>query len=456
MLRKTILATAILGLITGAALAKQSQPPSEQFITTIQPQNVLPLGETRGNDNYEIQRLEGQINQFYNQGLLVKNQQKSHLTTQASPPIITIEEGQIYSDSLDVNTPEKWYLFDVANIAKLTAVLQQVPQNNNYNISLFSRPTGASEYSYVAESSMPGASNEQLSAIAMPGSYILVIQSVGTASNDPYIFGTQHAIFFDSNEPDDNFWQAKHIDALAGRNGTLDSYLDLDYFSFTLDQPRRISYKLTGSDYQAQLLYANGSLAFTMANNTDTVLNLPAQSYYWRIYSPSGQPIPENYSFTAKEIPDVHRITFRNWSDSHGSNNKFIWNHGNYFGLRLKMNVSGYAFDINNQPVEGAKIHFRIDSSVNSSYESVTLTTDSRGWYAGVIESPVGRAEYGFNESHGCSHYDLHTMTISDAYVDINKPLARVETMDDGDITNEDGSMLLYDIAFYDYGNPCP
>ncbi|SFD63516.1 hypothetical protein, partial [Pseudoalteromonas denitrificans] len=169
----------------------------------------------------------------------------------------------------------------------------------------------------------------------------------------------------------------------------------------------------------------------------------------------------EEYQFTVNKKPAaIHKLTFSNGSDSHDKNNKFIWNsqipESNRFGLYKKMSVGGFAYDINDQPIVGAKIRFTISGGIGSDTVT-TLTTSSTGRYTGEIYSPTGLGAYKYQESHVCSHYDLHTLVISDGYESDGTPLSIVETREyvynKPDVyTIEDGLLPLYDIAVQFYG----
>ena len=402
----------------------------------------------------QISDLEWQINHnLLNQTALASAQGKgvqvASMETQ-SPPIIGVQPGGLYFDSLDSNTLEKWYVFSITSTTKITSLMQQIPASQNYNLSLFGMPTGETAFRYFGESSLPGSANEQLSAITTPGTYIMVVQAIGSATSDQYLIGSIVSDSYDQNEPNDSIWQAKQVPWDQDQTGTLDNLIDADFTRITLTEPTEVTYKITGGDYQAQLMYVDGNHAFTLENNKEISLTLPAQSFYWRVYSPSGNVDPAlTYAFTAKKaVPRVDKLVFNNKSDSHDVNNKFDWGHGSLFGLKHETLATGYAYDANGDPIEGVKLNFLLKGSVNSnSFSLHTVTTDNRGWYYINLESPLGASRYFYQESHLCSYFDLHELVISDARDGLETPLARVETTDDGRKTIEDGRLTVYDIT---------
>lgn len=479
MLKGMILTIAICGLSATAFAQDNSSKFNEKPTANVSQQQSLhqiqadqlhtstPIHTTldyhSANDVADDYSPRFQLEQKINQHVLTNQLRKSDQTAQtsvaaaASPPVINITLGQIYNDSLNSTTLEKWYVFNVDTATKLTGLLQQVPLNQNYNLMLFGKPTGETQYVYLAQSSMPNNTNEQLSTIAQPGSYILVVQAIGSATSDAFVIGTLTSPTYDSHEPDDSIWQAPQIGLTEDRVGTLDLFVDVDYFRITANEASSLVYEIQGGNYQAQMLYTDGTVALTLPNNTDATVDLPAQSFYWRIFSPTGTVNPsEQYQFTVKEKPKaIHKLTFFNTSDSHGDNNKFIWNsqltESSRFGIKNSMNVVGNAYDINDQPIVGAKVRFKISGGIGADTVTV-LTTNASGQYSGVIYSPSGLGEFSYQESHVCSRFDLHTLVISDGFSNDGTALPIVETKeyvynDDDIYTTEDGLLPLYDIA---------
>ncbi|WP_039913666.1 carboxypeptidase-like regulatory domain-containing protein [Cellvibrio mixtus] len=372
------------------------------------------------------------------------------ITPLSSPPVYSISLNNTYSDSVTTAVPEKWYVFNVTTATKITTLLQhQSATNSNIDIKLYRQPTGTSSYTLVAGSYMGGASAEQLSEIAVPGSYLLMVQSVGTIVGGSYLFGNFSSSGADANEPDDNFWQAKVMSSTLGLiSGNLDTGTDKDFHRITLSAADTISYRITGGDYHAELFYANGTSAFVLPNNTFANLTLPAGTYYWAIKSPTNTAnasVP--YKFSSSRA--LNRITF-NFGSDEGYTARVDYGQGNFFAFKSIATLSGYAYDANNAPVAGAVIEFRIIGSISGLNSSAFATTDAAGYYTVGLPSPSGAGARTFNGACLIYNYDVHSLEIRNNNGNNNINTIRViESTGQFDISNS--QMFLNDIAYYTY-----
>ncbi len=378
------------------------------------------------------------------------NQLKGAVTTLTSPPVYSISLNNTYSDSVTTAVPEKWYVFNVTTATKITTLLQhQLATNSNIDIKLYRQPTGTSSYTLVAGSYMAGASAEQLSDVAVPGSYLLMVQSVGTIVGGSYLFGNFSSSGADANEPDDNFWQAKIMSSTLGIiSGNLDTGTDKDFHRITLSAADTISYRITGGDYHAELFYANGTSAFVLPNNTFANLTLPAGTYYWAIKSPTNTAsasVP--YQFSSSHA--LNRITF-NFGSDEGYTARVDYGQGNFFAFKSTAALSGYAYDASNNPVAGAVIEFRIIGSISGLNSSAFATTDAAGYYSVSLPSPSGAGAHSFNGACLIYNYDVHTLQIRNNNGNGNiNPIRVIESTGQFDIINS--QMFLNDIAYYTY-----
>lgn len=228
----------------------------------------------------------------------------------SSPPVYSISLNSSYSDALTTAVPEKWYVFTVSSATKFTTLLQHsASTNSNIDIELYRMPTGATSYSFAAGSYYAGASPEQLSEMAVPGSYLIMVRAIGSVSGGGFSFGNFSSTGADTNEPDDNLWQAKVQAPTANTTGNLDTGSDQDYRKVTLASADFINYKIVGGNYQAQLFYSNGSSALVLPNNTIGRLNLPAGTYYWGIKSPTGTG-GSGVPYTLSAYHNINSVTF--------------------------------------------------------------------------------------------------------------------------------------------------
>lgn len=343
--------------------------------------------------------------------------------------------------------------FTVAVGTKFTGWLKHMStSNSDVDIRLYRAPVGSSTYSFVSQSAWSGAVAEQLSEISQPGTYMLDVIAIGSVVGGSVQYGCFTSTGADSNEPDDNFWQAKSRSATFGVSGNLDNSIDKDFSVFTLTSAENINYRIVGGNYQATL-YSSTSFAplFVLPNNTIGRLSVPAGTYYWAINSPTSSfssSVP--YKFSAYH--NVNNVTFNFVSDE-GIAGRVNWGAGLNFAFKNTATISGYAYDSNNIPARGAALKFTLAGSVGTSTVA-TATTDSTGYYSTTISSPSGAGANMFNGACNFYYYDVHTLKIQSDYGSGVTPenVISIKLIEGSTQTTIMGTdVLLNDVAYYVY-----
>jgi len=349
--------------------------------------------------------------------IVIPNQTKtaSSFALLSTPPEYDINLNNTYSDTLTTASPESYYLFTITAATKFTALLNhQSSTNSNIDIRLYKENPLTMLYESVSGSFYAGSSNEQLSEMATPGNYLLAAYAVGPITGGSILIRIQTSTGADSNEPDDNFWQAKPLAANVGFSGNLDWENDVDFHTFTLSSATTINYSLTGgNNYEARLYWSTGALAFTLPSDVIAPLTLPAGTYYWAISSPTGAGTPSApYTFSAYR--DIASIVVD--YDSDEGNYRRNWGAGNYFALSNLASFTGYAYDADGQPAAGAYIRLTNEGSVVGLQTSATVKTDSAGYFSVAISSPSGAGAHSFTGACLRYYYDVHTVKIQRYY----------------------------------------
>ena len=357
-----------------------------------------------------------------------------------------------YSATLNNTYNEIYATFTVTTATKFTSLLKQMSaSNSNVDIYLYKAPTGSSSYTLVSQSSMLGASDEQLSEIATPGNYLLDIVAVGSVTGGSIQFGSFTSTGADSNEPDDNFWQAKSRAATFGLGGNLDNSADKDFNVFTLSSSDSINYRVVGGDYQA-VLYSSSTLApiFTLPNNTIGRLSVPAGTYYWAVKSPSSS-YSSTAPYTFSAYHNVNNVTF-NFGSDEGITTRVDWGSGLAFAFKTTASITGYAYDSNNVPARGAALKFTLTGSVGTSTVATT-TTDATGFYSVTVSSPSGAGAHMFTGACNYYYYDIHNLTIqSDFGSSAAENVSSIKLIEGSTQTTVTGSQVpLNDVAYYVY-----
>jgi len=381
-------------------------------------------------------------------------QQDSGVSTFAigDPGIVwNIATNTNYNNSFDSQTTNHYYQFEITEPTKITGRAWNLPSTSNLDIALLKQDEVTTVWNYIASSQMPSASEEQLSYIVQPGLYLFEVARISSLDVNPYSFNIVTTATYDTNEPDDNFWQARTQSSFETVSGTLDNNYDKDFIYFTNDSLQTINYSIIGGDYIATLYQANGTVAYTLPSNTLARLNVPAGSYYWAISSPSNS-VNGNTTYSFGQQPDIAEITFTLQPENQGYTRRVNWGSGVYFALTEMADVWGTAYDVNGNPIADATLEFVIESSVTSDYNySFYTTTDSNGNYQKTIASPPGLGEHIRYGAALIYHYDVHPMHINfvnlttDTY-SINKI---VEIDDVSQVDTYGGTVMLNDVAYY-------
>lgn len=307
----------------------------------------------------------------------------------------------------------------------------------------------------VALSQHPRAVEEQLSYVANSGKYLFEVAMNGTLSTNLYSFNISTQSTYDSQEADDNYWQARFQRKYQPVVGTLDNNYDKDFIKFFTSTKQKKSFSIIGGDYIASLHSANGDLAYTLPSKTLAELEIPAGTWYWVISSPSNRVNPnKNYIFNQQGELSKLKITFK--SDSQRTYSQRInWGSGTYFPIYKKGIISGTALDDIGNPVAYTKIKIFIESSLNNDAANKTyfVNTNAEGKFSQEIRSPSG---VGANIRNGAKfyyHYDVHKVEISTFdSKGKQRPIESIIEIDDlGEYESYNSTIYLNDVSYYTY-----
>ena len=365
-----------------------------------------------------------------------------------------IQTDTNYNNTFDGVNTNHYYEVPITSTTKLTGRVWNIPTTENFDIALYYRPNSTSSWTLVAFSIHPNATEEQLSFIAQPGLYLFEVADITEASTNSYSFFVSTSANYDSNEADDNFWQAHLQTQYETVTGTLDNNFDKDFITFDVTNNDIISFGISGGDYTAKLYFANGALAYTIQNNQIETLSLPSGSYFWEISSPSFSVNPSTV-YTFFQNGRLSNLTLNFTSDQQtGYSLRIDWGQGFFFPIYHEAIVHGIVTDEFGNGIPSTKIRFEIISSVNSMANTIsTVTTNLSGEYSVLVKSPVGLAANSYQGAVFIYHYDVHRMninTVNDNDTLNNIPI--ITQIDDESETNNSNSFInLNDLANYTY-----
>jgi len=376
----------------------------------------------------------------------------------ASDPIVLwdhfIQMNVDYSNTIGIGTTSHYYTFTNSTSTKLTARIWDIPVASNLDITLYKYSTDTSNYIRVSYSVLTNASEEQLSYIAEPGEYLFAVERTSAVDTSTYQFSITTQSTYDSQEADDNYWDASVQSIFGQVIGTLDNNYDKDFIVFTTTKDEYVNISIGGGDYTAELRYGStGVTALTLPSNTLNVDQyIPAGTWYWVISSPSQSVNPAtNYTFTQQKDVDELRITFD--SDEQTDYSKRVnWGSGTFFPIHLVGTISGTARDADGDPVGGTVIEIKAKSSVSSNNDLTYYAwTNDNGQFSKTISSPLGS---GLKQYYGGAliyYYDVHTVELNvlDA-AGTGSSIPNVVEIDDvSTSTNHNSNIKLNDVAYY-------
>lgn len=195
---------------------------------------------------------------------------------------------------------DDWYYFDVTTGGKITALLE-MPSDSDYDLRLYSYEPSTETLTEIAYSMYGGNDMEQLSAVCTTaGRYYLKVEPYQATKmeNALYYYLVRLDSMYDSNEPNDNPYQAKslgNITSMKSAQGTIDSYFDTDWYAISLPSQMDIKYILnnvpTGAEYAIDLFDTsfNHIDGFSTAQSNSSRLTLDAGNYLIRIITNNGK-----------------------------------------------------------------------------------------------------------------------------------------------------------------------
>ena len=177
---------------------------------------------------------------------------------------------------------------------------------------------------------------------------------------------------------------------------------------------------------------------------------IPAGTYFWGIKSPSNTAGP-SVPYTFNAYRNIHSITF-NFNSDEGVVGRVNWGAGNHFAFRNTAGITGYAYDVNDEPVVGATIRFTLPGSVGSSQTVTTATTNASGYYSATISSPLGAGANTFAGACLMYYYDVHTLSVQNDFGTVTENISLIRLIDGSNEINVTNSLVpLNDVAYYTY-----
>ncbi|MCR6112154.1 Ig-like domain-containing protein [Bacillus sp. A301a_S52] len=327
----------------------------------------------------------------------------------------SIDIDGVYQDVLTEEGQTKWYLFENIEPGKLTVFLQTVNSENiDYDLHLFKLNEDTMTLENQLSSTYGPGMNEQLAQISDGGIYFVAVSSwEGYDENTPFYFTVLHSSDYDSQEPDDNIWQATLYNNEIQVNGTVDNEFDLDWKMLSLDEEKILNTRLAhnaDASYQLDIFDMNLNLLASFSDNQSyNNYVFPEGDYFIRVASTSSYDAMEAYNLSMTEAgPPPSRVNVTRIDSDGGVQGYIDYGYGNFWRIRSNITIHGQLLDNNGNPVANAPVEFTVIREINNTPISGASTTDSDGNFSVNINNIGPAAGYlSYYTGYRIHYFDL-------------------------------------------------
>lgn len=289
--------------------------------------------------------------------------------------------GSAQANHLSKENDQDWYFVQAPAAGKLTFYLQ-VPNNADldYNLNIFRLDNGALVEQQF--SSYPAQIGEQIAVEATEQAiYLFAVNTVkGFSTTEPYAFIVTHNTEYDTDEPDDNIWQATGETGTRIINNTLDHTFDADVYGVNFSESTIFGiYFKPHADLPSQVEVLNNA-GIPIAIVTDrNIYNFPAGTYFLRVKQTADAtltPAQRTYKLHTYLPGNLKSITNYSLAPEQFA--------GLYKVEQHCIRLSTHIYDINNTPVPYANIPYQVylrgwDSGWSNRLLTGTITADENG-----------------------------------------------------------------------------
>ncbi|RKH70095.1 carboxypeptidase-like regulatory domain-containing protein [Corallococcus aberystwythensis] len=318
-----------------------------------------------------------------------------------------------WSDTLDTQGAQGWYYVYVPANGKVTAFLQTVGNTSvDYDLYLYKFNPLDGTLTLQAQSFYGPAHYEQASTTATAGDYYFIMVNAyqGADPVNPYTLAVLSSNTPDSDEPDDNPWQAKSLSTAVSVTRTLDNAFDEDWRVLTVTQQNTYAFSLntaaTGT-YQVQIFSnPNGAPAATVSKNTQANYQLPAGTWYVRVLSLD--TVTPGTSYTLRIGSAGSAITLSSVTTDGGNGGYLNYGYGDAWRVYRTATVSGRVVDQFGNGVPNAPVTVVVYTpSTYQSQSQVSGVSQANGYFSVYVNLPAAAGRKSYDNGISMHYYDL-------------------------------------------------
>ena len=328
---------------------------------------------------------------------------------------IYIAPGTQTSGYITAEGESRWFLTNVDSPLKLTALMNPGAAVD-YDLTLYKLDEATGILTRVSYSQKGNGQYEQLSHVADPGYYFVLVQSyVGSDTVNPFTLYVGLSDSYDANEPDDNPWFAKNQGSKTfSSSQNIDNFLDEDWTKISLPRNAPVRLLLNNpsayGEYRLDLYDANLNSLGYLGQNSQGQVQLPAGDYYIRVWAPSSFDLTTPYTLSVSyQTADVTRVSISNIASDGGVQGFINYGYGDKWRIKNNITISGRAFDASGNPVANAPVTAALRVTINQQIFQASTTTDSLGYFSvslNNLTSAAGNYSY-YNNGLSIHYYDI-------------------------------------------------
>ncbi|RKH69508.1 carboxypeptidase regulatory-like domain-containing protein [Corallococcus interemptor] len=323
-----------------------------------------------------------------------------------------------WSDTLDAQNAQGWYYVYVPANGKVTAFLQTVGNTSiDYDLYLYKFNPVDGTLTPQAQSFYAPAHYEQVSTTAAAGDYYFVMVHAyqGADPVNPYTLAVMYSNTPDSDEPDDNPWQARSLSTAVSVTRTLDNAFDEDWRVLTVAQQNTFAFSLntaaTGT-YQVQIFSnPHGTPAATVSKNTQSNYQLPAGTWYVRVLSLD--TVTPGTPYTLRIGAAASAITLTSVDTNGGYGGYLDYGAGNAWRVYRTATVNGRVVDKFGNGVPNAPVTVVVYTpSTYQSQSQASGVSGADGFFSVYVNLPAAAGRYSYDNWVSMHYFDLASVSI--------------------------------------------
>lgn len=214
-----------------------------------------------------------------------------------------VQNENIVQGNLGQSSEMRWYAFILDQESKITIELQTVA-TVDADLYMFELDQDTYQLSLIGGSASEGYGNhEQYIEVLGEGIYYFAVTSYDGFGQYAFGFYSTGDVI---NEVNDSTSSATNIGVNENVAGVIDSPYDMDYYTFSLDEPALMNMTWNALDYQVNFVMVDENSHIYLISDNDNLYQFSAGTYYIKVRSSQGNySEADTYSISLNKIANI-------------------------------------------------------------------------------------------------------------------------------------------------------